>query len=281
MTIKTRNKLNISLFILSLCFLIINVFILVFSIYNKAFSLETYTNQTFSAAQLAKFTERTNFLTKYNPLVVIISLYYQLIYVCVTSLMLFHVFEKTQATDVSFFSVFLIALLANSVRIWLPLFNISSTFSNLLVFCGNLILFSKLLIPTSLLFSVVMSDADQRQDLEKNLFILILGNLFIAQIIPMNTPVICPNFEVDYSFRTVIRITSILIVLASLVALFFNNRQKYYTQLTTIGLACIGAGTYILLNSVNILRLCLSFAFMLAGNILYLKELHKQYLWND
>ncbi len=195
--------------------------------------------------------------------------------------MLYRVFEKTQATDISFFFVFLIALIANSIRIWIPLFNMNSTFSGLLVFCGNCILFSKLLVPTSLLFSVVMSGADQRQNLEKNIFILLLGSTFFAQLLPLNTANVCLNFEVDYSYRNVIKITSILIVLATLIALFFNNRQKFYTQLTTVGLAFICAGTFTLFNSTNLLRFSLSVIFLFTGNLLYLKELHKQYLWND
>ena len=269
MTIKTRNRLNLSLFFFSLFFLAVNVLILILSIYNNSFSLREYMSQG------------GKLLTGYSPLIVLISLYFQIIYVCATSYMLYRVFEKTQATDISFIFLFLIALIANSIRIWILLFNMNSTFSGLLVFCGNCILFSKLLVPTSLLFSVVMSDADQRQNLEKNIFILLLVSIFFAQLLPLNTANVCANFEVDYSYRNVIKITSVLIVLATLIALFFNNRQKFYTQLTTIGLACICIGTYILLNSTNLIRLILSVIFLFVGNLLYLKELHKQYLWND
>ena len=269
MTIKTRNRLNLSLFFFSLFFLAVNVLILILSIYNKSFSLAAYMSQG------------GKLLTRYSPLVVLISLYFEIIYVCITSYMLYRVFEKTQATDISFFFLFLIALIANSVRIWIPLCNMNSTFSGLLVFCGNCILFSKLLVPISLLFSVVMSGADQRQNLEKNIFILLLGSIFFAQLLPLNTANICSNFEVDYSYRNVIKITSILIVAATLIALFVNNKQKFYTQLTTIGLACICTGTFILFNSTNILRFAMSIIFLFVGNFLYLRELHKQYLWND
>ena len=269
MTIKTRNRLNLSLFFFSLFFLAANVIILLLSIYNKSFSLSAY------------MVQEGKLLTRYSPLIVLISLYFEIIYVCTTSFMLYRVFEKTQATDISFFFLFLIALIANSIRIWILLFNMNSTFSGLLVFCGNCILFSKLLVPTSLLFSVVMSDADQRQNLEKNIFILLLASIFFAQLLPLNTANVCPNYEVDYSYRNVIKITSVLIVLATLIALFFNNRQKFYTQLTTIGLACICTGTFILFNSTNLLRLILSVIFLFIGNLLYLKELHKQYMWND
>ena len=273
MTIKTRNRLNISLFVFSLVFLLANVLILLLALYKKSFSLELYKALDEGAGSWLPLS--------YNPLIVLISIYFQIIYVCVTSFMLYRVFEKTQASDIPYLFLFLIALISNSLRLWIPLLNMSSTYSQLLLFCGNSILFSKLLVPTSLLFSVVMSGVEQRQDLEKNIFILLLGCLFFAQLIPLNTANICKNFEIDYSFRTVIKITSILIVITTLIALFFNNRQKFYTQKTTIGLALISTGTFILFNSINILRLAAAFVCLFAGNLLYLRELHKQYLWND
>ena len=273
MTIKTRNRLNISLFVFSLVFLAVNVLLFLFSLYNKTFSLQAYN----SLGQ----TQNRWVLVQYNPLVVLISIYFQIIYVCVTSFILYRGFEKTQASDIPYLFLFLIALLANSLRLWTPLFNMASTYSGLMTFCGNSIIFSKLLIPTSLLFSVVMSDVEQRQDLEKNMFILLLACLFFAQLIPLNSANICKNFEIDYSFRNVIKIASILILIATVIALFYNNHQKFYTQKTTAGLVFICTGTFILLNSINILQLILSFVCLLTGNLLYLKELHRQYLWND
>ena len=195
--------------------------------------------------------------------------------------MLYRVFEKTQASDISFIFLFLISIIANSVRIWLPLFGMINTYTNLLLFCGNCVVFSKLLMPLSLLFAVAMSDVEQRQDLEKNIFILLVGCVFFASLIPLNTATICTNYEVDYGYRTVLKIAGILISLATLIALFFNNNQRFYTQYTTIGLALIITGTFILFNSTNLLRLISSFLFLLFGNIFYLKELHKQYMWND
>lgn len=271
MTIKTRNRLNISLFIFSLVFLAANIIIFLFSLYSNSFSPDI-----FEGAAANK-----PFLTSYNPLIVISSLFFQIIYVCVTSFMLYRVFEKTQASDISYFFLFLISLIANSLRIWLPLFGMVNTYSNLLVFCGNCVIFSKLLMPLSLLFAVVMGSVEQRQDLEKNIFLLLVSCIFFAQIIPLNTANICMNFEVDYSYRTVIKIAAILITSATLVALYFNNKQRFYTQFTTIGLGLIIVGTFILFNSTNLLKLISAFLFLLFGNIFYLKELHKQYLWND
>ena len=136
-------------------------------------------------------------------------------------------------------------------------------------------------MPVSLLFTVIMNSVEQRQDLEKNIFLLLICCIVFAQIIPLNTSNICMNFEVDYSYRNVIKVAGILIEIATLIALFFQNQQHFYKQLTTIGLALIIAGTFFLFNATNILKLGLSFILLLFGNIFYLKELHRQYLWND
>ena len=271
MTIKTRNRLNISLFIFSLVFLAASITIFLFALYNKSISLELFEGASTHKA----------FLIRYNPIIVISSMFFQIVYVCVTSFMLYRVFEKTQSSDISYFFLFLISLIANSLRICMPLFNMFSVYSNLLIFCGNCVIFSKLLMPLSLFFVVVMGDVEQRQDLEKNIFLLLIGCIFFASIIPLNTSNICMNFEVDYGYRTVIKIAAILVSVATLIALFFKNSQRFYTQYTTIGLGLIIVGTFILFNSTNLLKLILSFLFLLFGNIFYLKELHKQYLWND
>ena len=215
MTIKTRNRLNISLFYFSLFYLAVNAAILLFSLANNSYLL-TPDSATLTGKSI---------LTQYSPIVVLISLFFQIIYVCITSFMLYRVFEKTQATDISYFFLFLVALIANSLRIWILLFSMANTYSSLLIFCGNTVLFSKLLVPVSLFFSVVRSSIEQRQELEKNIFILLLGCFFFSQIIPLNTANICVNFEVDYSFRNVIIISSILIIMATLIALFFNNKS--------------------------------------------------------
>ena len=271
MTIKTRNRLNLTLFFLSMVFLAANIILFIFSLHTKTFSPDIFEG---SATHKA-------FLIRYNPIIVISALFFQIIYVCVTSFMLYRVFEKTQATDISYFFLFLISIIANSFRIWLPLFGMVNTYTNLLVFCGNCVIFSKLLMPLSLLFAVVMGNVEQRQDLEKNIFLLLIGCVFFAQIIPLNTANICMNFEVDYSYRNVIKIASILVILATLIALFYNNKQRFYTQFTTLGLCLIIIGTFILFNTTNLLKLIISFILLLIGDIFYLKELHKQYLWND
>ena len=106
MTIKTRNRLNISLFVFSLVFLAANIIIFIYSLYTKSFSLDLFAT---SSSQKA-------FILRYNPIIVIASLFFQIIYVCVTSFMLYRVFEKTQASDISYFFLFFTKITAPTFK---------------------------------------------------------------------------------------------------------------------------------------------------------------------
>ena len=271
MTIRTRNRLNISLFVIANFFLLAEIILLVFSIFTGRFSFPEVTidnNSTF-------------ILTRYFPYAVLASLYIQIIYVSVTSIILYRSFEKTQASDIVYFYLFLIACLADSFRLFIPLLGIAETYSNLLIFCGNATVFAKILMPLSLLCTVILNTVEQRQDIEKNIFILILISIFFAGFIPLNTAVTCPNFAVDYSYKATLKVTTIILLCASVIALYFDNKSHMHRQRTTIGFGLISAGMYILYESTNLLKLVIAFGALIAGNILYLKELHNQYMWND
>ena len=270
MTIRTRNRLNIILFIISTLILFAETFLLIWQILTKNLNI-----------QLLYTSKSTFFLTKYNPYIVIASLYYQIMYVSVSSMILFRSFEKTQASDIVYFYLFLVACLVDSFRLLIPLLDISETYSNLLIFCGNASLFARLLIPLSLLCTTILGTVEQRQEIEKNIFIILLISIFFAQIIPLNTAVTSPNYSVNYAFKKTINISSMLIIAASIVYLFIENTNHLYSQKTTAGFSLLAIGIYMLFDSTNLLKFTLASVFLSAGTFLYLKELHNQYLWKE
>jgi len=271
MTIKTRNRLNIFLFILSTLLLFFALFLLIWQIVTKNLNLQLVTVNSKS----------TFFLTKYNPHIVLAALYFQITYVSVSSMILFRSFEKTQASDIVYFYLFLVACLVDSFRLLIPLLNISDTYSNLLIFCGDAVLFSRILIPLSLLCSVVLGTVEQRQEIEKNIFIITLISIFFAKTIPLNTALTCSNYSVDYSFKTVLKVTTVIIILAGAIYLYMENKNRLYSQKTTLGYILLAAGIYILLEATNLFKFLISALALSIGTFLYLKELHNQYLWKE
>ncbi|MCQ2591584.1 MAG: hypothetical protein MJ188_02270 [Treponema sp.] len=275
MTLKTRNHLNLILFILSVLTLLIDTIFLVLKIADGSFSIKQCT-ETIILSNNPSF-----FLTKYNPLCVIISLYFQIIYVSVTSMILLRSFEKTQASDIIYFYLFLVACLVDTFRLYIPVFKLNNTYSNFLMACGNATVFAKILIPLSLLYTVVMSDVEKRQDIEKNIFLLLLLSIFFAQFIPLNNAIVLPNFSVDYSFKITLNFFTYILMTVAVVTQFFYNKRHLYRQNTAIGYLLICIGISVLFYSTNILNLSIAMICLGVGDFLYLKELHNQYLWFD
>lgn len=269
MTVKTRNRLNLTLFAISIVVFIFDATFFILKLLRGNLDLSYF---SFSKNE-------ASFFTRTNPYITIASLFIQILYVICTSFLLFRIFEKTQASAIVYFHLFLWACLIDTFRLWIPLFNLAESYSNLLIFCGNSTIFAKILIPLSLLFSVAMTDVEKRQNIEKYVFILLCVSFFFSQVIPLNTSIEMPNFSVDYSYKLILKVSTTIIITVCVISQFITNRQNMYTQKTTIGYLLIFIGTFLLFNSINLFRLTVSLSALTTGTIMYLKGLHNQYLW--
>ena len=222
-----------------------------------------------------------HFLFRYNPICVFAGIFVLMVYVCLTSLIIYHSFEKTQAPDMVFFLLFLIACLCDTSRLLVPLFEISGSFSLFLLKLGNVHLFARLLAPMALMGNTVLSTDDFRQSTDRNSIILIIISMFFAEIIPLNTAVILPNFCISYGYVKAIRIFSLIICLVSTISLFCTNRKNEYKQIMTIGFLILCIGYTLIFYCFNIVTLAAGIIFLGSGTFLYLNEVHKHYLWID
>lgn len=270
MTIRIRNRLIFALFISSIIFLLINISLLIVSLANGTFYINSISNLNKSFS-----------LIRYNQICVILSLFFEQLFVIVVSIVVYRTFEKTQSSSIIYFCLFLFSFITDALRLWIPLLNISDTFSKLYMFLGNASLFSKLMYPIALLYTVLGASEDQRQNIEKKLVIIIFACVFFADFIPLNTTNTLPNFAVDYSFRKAIQFYSLITLTSAVVILFISNKKRLYNQITTAGFILLWFGKFFIYNSTNILRFVLAIIFLSTGAVLYLKELHNQYLWND
>jgi len=271
MTIKTRNRINLSLFIISLVFLLLNITLFLISFYTGNFSLKSY----------KVFAEGNFILTKYMPSIVVASISFEGLYVTVMSFLMYRIFEKTQATDIVFFTLFLGAILLDTFRLYIPIFCTSQSYTKFILFITNAVVCSKILIPFSLFFVVINGGTTQRQDVERNLFLIILAAFFVALMIPVNSAVPTKTFSLDYSYKKITFVLSLTIITSSLIAEFFINKNSMYSQKTTIGLALICFGITHIIGASDILAFALSSVTLVTGTIIFLLELHHQYLFND
>lgn len=271
MTIKTRNRFIKVLFGLSTIHFIFCLAIFLISYFTKSLNFEIF-NQYIKPAP---------FIFQYNPYCVLASLMFLIFYVCTISYIIFRSFEKTPATEPIYIVLFLISCLASSVRIIIGLLNISDTFSNLLVVCGHIFVFSRILFPVSMLCVCMMPIIEQKQDTDRNFFIIFMICLFTGCIIPLNTLKSLPNFATGYSCRNIINITEIIILIIATIILFVNNRRRLFNQKTTIGFALTYVGLTMIFNTTNLFQLIFGIVILIPATYLYYSELHKQFLWND
>ncbi|MCR4736357.1 MAG: hypothetical protein K5829_15280 [Treponema sp.] len=272
MTLKARNRLNFTMLIFSLAIFITTAMLLLIQLLRGSLSFEVF--EEFK-------NEESNFLLRYSGISVISSVFAQLLFAVLSFYILLRAFTKTQAQNLLFFYLFLLGTILDCTRIFILLFNVSGTYSSLLIACGNICLFSNIIIPLSLLCTNITSEEDLKINIEQLLFSTILLSLFFASIIPLNTSKIMPNFTVDFSFKNVIYSLKIISYLLSIIILIVYNAKRKYKQLTAIGFTVMILGFSILKNSTNYLTLAIGVLLTYFGQFMYLKELHNQYLWND
>ena len=97
-----------------------------------------------------------------------------------TTFIIIQNFQKTQATDMLFFLFFLMSILCDTFRIFVPLFHCAETYSNFLIAIANITLFGKILAPLSICAAVILSNEDFRKISDQNILIILIASLFFA-----------------------------------------------------------------------------------------------------
>ena len=263
---------------MTLIFFIIAIFCLMLGIF---FTLFQYFSGGIVIPEVYSKNLSQNLLFRYFPVCVYAGIFILLIYICVTTLIIYHSFEKTQAPDIVFFLLFLIACLCDTSRLLVPAFKLSGTFSLFLLKVGNIHLFARLLAPLALMGNTVLSTEEFRQNTDRNCIILVIVSMFFAELIPLNTAVILPNFCISYGYVKAIRSFCFLTCVVSTVCLFRTNLKNEYKQIMTLGYILLCLGYSVIFYCYNIFTLVTGTMLLGGGTYLYLNEVHKHYLWID
>lgn len=271
MTIRSRNKITFFFTILAFVVFLIELFLVLYAVFFKKI--------TFPKVSVTNKSE--NFLFSYKPIVVTAAILLQSFYSFFVSLCIFKTFHKTQATEIIFFLIFLLAMLCDSIRILIPVFYISQTYSNFLMTVGNVSLFARILSPLSFFGIALLCRDDYRQDLEKNCLIIIVVSLFFSSFIPLNTSVISENFAISYGYIKIVRTYAVIInTLASLTIISHSVKQEF-NALMPVGFCITTIGYGIVYTAGSIAFLSAGFLLLCVGTYLYLEQLHRHYLWTD
>lgn len=269
MTVITRNRLFILSRIFSFCiyFFCLGIF-LYYYFNNSIFEPEVFSKQTF-------------FLIKHNFTAVILSIIMFFIYTLTTQFFIFNNFAKTRATEVLFFSTFLLGCLSELFRLLLPIDGLASSFSTMYIVLGKAVIFGRILCPLSLLFVTLMSEPEQRLNEERNLTVILFISMIFCNFIPVNATVITKCCTFKWGFYSFIVLFRILVIFAASVSLFLNAKDNDFDNAKRMAasFAIMSTGYLVLCRTDNYAALAAGTILLFSGTYNYLKSLHKKYLW--
>ena len=272
MTIKARNRFYLVFFAFSLVLLILFLIL---------FHYQKFTDTLVLPKVYQPEGASTSILTGYRPFFSFLSIFLQMFYVSGISITILYAFYKTQAGELGYFLLFLLSMLLDSLRIAIPLLQLSNTYSSALGTISNLIFTGTILSPISLLALVLFSAEAYRQNLEQNCLIILVAAAFFAFAIPLNTGILLPNFALSCSFKRIVWTTYIVFSLIAVFSLLIINFKDEISQLMTLGFFLLEFGALLLRQSYSLLHLLIAVIVLWTGTFIYFKELHNRYLWNS
>ncbi len=212
----------------------------------------------------------------------IASVFIFIIYVPIISLVIARGFGNTQALELVYFGGFVIACMAEGIRLLLPLFGLWQSYSILLVLTGRIIIGGRLLAFTSFLFATLFNETNQRQNAEQNFSIMLLVSFFIGVIMPLETTQTSSACTVIWGYGTLFLVIRLCLFILTEVTLIINAITKSNKELikTAIAYPFLMAGYSILGITDNFIMLGSGAVFLLIGTVLYLKSIHSIYMWH-
>lgn len=185
-------------------------------------------------------------------------------------------FEKTPSLEILFFSGFILSCLAESSRLFLPVFGLWKTNSLLLIVLGRIVMGGRILAPLSLFFAAAFSSANDLQNAERNLIILITAACIFGILYPMNTAVTTSSCMVLWGFKRLLSAVRILIFLTTVLSAVIEAHTKGIREIyvKAAGLLVLAAGYGLLCGTDCYLEFCVALILSAAGCLIYLKSLH-------
>ncbi len=220
-------------------------------------------------------------LTRYSPAASLIAILVLDLYVPLTAWVIYHHFENTQSTEIIFFSCFLLGCLCEGVKLFIPLFNLGESYTSFLFFCGRIVVLGRLLTVLSLLGMSIMSDANQRQDIERNLMIIVTSAIVCAIFMPLNSFEVTTTLIVPWGFSSLFFSLRLLLIAVTFISMFINgnNRDNPELKQAAFALIVVATGYGLLLTADNFLFLVTGCSGLCLGTYFLLRNLHKLYMW--
>ena len=262
MIIKVRNRILLCLTMLSITILVASALFAGIKIY---YGINDFPYDF--SVKVSKFFFLTP--TVYST---ISSVFILLIYV-ITSLFYISVqFEKTQSSEIIYFSLFLFSLLFEFVRIFIPCLNLYDSYSRITSIISRLVLFSHVLSPLSLLYISIQNLPEHRQNVERNLTILLIISAMISVTVPLDSEKMTLTCRLKFGFESEFLIFWGLFTLITFISLLQNNFSENSKSKMPLGFLLLAFGYKILCTTPVLISILAGTVLLITGTVIFLKE---------
>lgn len=276
MTLKTRNQVNLVLIFFTFLVIIATCVLFVVRYVNSdiMISAEVFLQNVIEKSPvLAKSTHT------YSMRIVILSVF-TLAFMALILLVYIKIeFEKTQSTEVVYFLFFAVACLVEVARLAFPIFSLWDNRSGLAFTSTKIVMAARIFCPLSLLFASLYNKAEQRQYTEQNILVLFVVSIYFAFIYPLNTQKVLPLCYLEVAFPKLFTFACYAVFVLTILTQIVDYTKDNTKYSFPYGLTLLCTGYMFLCKSLTIIQYVLGTIFFAAGSLLYLKDLHKQYMW--
>lgn len=267
MTLKFRNRVYFVLFCINILTFLLGLSAVLYLVLNNVKI----------PANFQKDFDLIPFLCPYNKIASLISIIIFPFFAAAFCLAIMQGFEKTAALEIQFFTGFVISCFLESIRILIPLLELWNSYSEFVKFIGKVIIAGRVLAPLSFLFSVIFSAVDQRQNSERNMFILFLSAALLGFCYPINTASFTSNYSIAWGYKELFISIRFVLFLCTVITILQNayifSIKEMYAKAFSAPVFFLG---YALLCSTDsFFEIAVSVPTMITGAIIYLTSIHR------
>ncbi len=274
MTLKSRNRILIIFFVITLIYALLNTAAFIRSALEGSLSFPQ------DVQRQMKILDKLGFLG-YEPLAVCASSMIFNAYVLIVTIILYLSFEKTQALETIYFLGFLLSCMAEGTRVFVPVASLAQPSTSSVVIITRIVIGARMLAPLSFLFAELFSDTESRLFVERNFIIMLLASIFMGMLIPLDTRGYTSIFTYKWGIQNIFQTTRFLLVAATMVAVVCKMITTYSTDALHVGIGFLISicGYFILSNSDNFILTIFGGITLFSGTIYYLRSMHQIYRW--
>ena len=274
MTLVSRNKIILSLFILAVLFIIATGIVFVLALMKDTIVFPETAQRLFTLPAVP--------LLSPNMVAAISAAIVLFLYSAVILGISLINFEKTRSLEIIFFSIFALGCLFEGIRIWLPVFNFWANHSSLYVLIGQFLFFGRALSVVNLLALALFAlELENKQNIEMNLLVVTAVAALLARLTPIDSLIIPSNCSIRFGYEKMFLTVTTISFLVGFLSMIYqgNNRgSPEYIKVAT-GFLFLSFGYLILTQADAIAPAAIGTILLVAGSIVFLINLHRFYTW--